>query len=113
MIAGFASTPAPPYWMVSFTSARTAVDGDAYAEAAARMLELASIQPGFLGAESVRDSAGLGITLSYWTDEAAIAAWRAHPEHAAVRARGRADWYEHFEVRVAKVERAYSGRADA
>ena len=44
------------------------------------------------------------------TREAAIAAWRQHAEHAATRAYGRQHWYEHYELRVAKVERAY-GRA--
>jgi heme-degrading monooxygenase HmoA len=113
MSAGFARTPAPPYWMVAFTSRRSAVDVDAYAEAAERMMALAAQQPGFLGAESVRGDDGLGITLSYWRNEAAIEAWRIHSEHTAVRERARVRWYDHFEVRIARVERAYSRRADA
>lgn len=112
MNAGFARTPAPPYWMVTFTSQRNAAEVDAYAEAAERMFALASTQPGFLGMESARDADGFGITLSYWADEDAIAAWREQAEHRAVREYGRAHWYDHFEVRVAKVERAYSRRAD-
>ena len=40
----------------------------------------------------------------------AIAAWRNHGEHADARARGRNEWYEHFELRIAKVERAYGMR---
>jgi heme-degrading monooxygenase HmoA len=71
------------------------------------MLELAARQPGYLGAESVRDGSGFGITVSYWRDEAAILAWKHQAEHAATRARGRADWYERYELRVARVERAY------
>ena len=59
--------------------------------------------------ESVRGSDGLGITVSYWRDEAAILAWRRHAEHTLARERGRQQWYEHFELRVAKVERAYGG----
>jgi len=31
----------------------------------------------------------------------------AQAEHAATRAYGREHWYEHYELRVAKVERAY------
>ena len=102
MSGGFATTPSP----------RSAVDADAYAAAAGWMLELAAQQPGFLGAESVRGDDGFGITLSYWTDEAAIAAWRTHAEHTAVRERARHHWYDHFEVRIARVERAYSRRAE-
>ena len=108
----FAATPEPPYYVVSFTSLREggAFEGDAsdgYAEAAARMMELAAQQPGFLGAESARDAEGLGITLSYWRSEADILAWKHQTEHAATRARGRRDWYARYSLRVARVERAY------
>ena len=73
------------------------------------MVDLAAQQPGYLGVESVRGADGLGITVSYWRDEAAILAWRRHAEHTLARERGRQQWYEHFELRVAKVERAYGG----
>lgn len=112
MSAGFARTPSPPYWVVAFTSQRNGEGIEAYADAADRMFALASGQPGFLGAESVRDADGFGITLSYWADEASIAAWRDHAEHRATREFGRAQWYDHFDVRIAKVERAYSRRTD-
>ncbi len=103
----FAQTPEPPYYLVSFTSLRDGGDAGAYADAAERMLTLAAQQPGFLGAESVRDADGVGITLSYWRNETDILAWKHHGEHAATRARGRSDWYARFSVRVARVERAY------
>ena len=103
----FAKTPTPPYYAAIFTSARTPGDGG-YGEAAEHMVALASTQPGFLGVESVRDAQGVGITVSYWESEQAIAAWKANSEHAAIREKGRRDWYQHFELRVAKVERAYS-----
>ena len=105
----FASTPEPPYYAVIFVSQRTDVGAAEYADAAQRMVELAAQQPGYLGVESVRDANGMGITISYWESEAAIVAWKRHAEHAAVRQRGRLEWYEHFELRVAKVERAYAG----
>ena len=38
-----------------------------------------------------------------------IRLWRNHADHVATRERGKREWYEHFEVRVAKVERAYNG----
>lgn len=104
--SGFARLPSPPYYAVIFASRRGADDGPAYAQAADRMLALAQRQPGFLGVESARGDDGFGITVSYWTSEAAIAAWRAHGEHAAVRRQGREHWYDHFELRVARVERA-------
>ena len=103
----FADTPAPPYYAVVFSSLRNGHGDDAYVEAAARMMELAAQQPGYLGAESVRDADGVGITVSYWRSETDILAWKHQAEHAATRARGRSDWYTRYITRVAKVERAY------
>lgn len=105
----FANTPKPPYYAVIFTSLRTPYEVG-YADAAVRMMELATEQAGFLGVESVRGQNGLGITVSYWESEAAIAAWRNHAEHTLIREQGRADWYTAYETRVAKVERAYGFR---
>jgi len=102
----FAQLPAPPYYAVVFSSLRTAGD-DGYEQTAERMVELAAGQPGFLGAESVRSADGFGITVSYWMSEAAIAAWRAHAEHRIAQESGRTRWYEHYEIRVARVERAW------
>jgi heme-degrading monooxygenase HmoA len=91
---------------VIFTSTRT--DGDnGYADAAERMAELVSEQPGFLGVESVRGADGVGITVSYWQSEAAILAWRQHPEHRLIQVRGRSQWYSSFHTQVCKVEREY------
>ncbi|WP_211365743.1 antibiotic biosynthesis monooxygenase family protein [Pseudoxanthomonas suwonensis] len=108
---GFATLPAPPYYMVVFASQRNDADPEEYAAAAGRMVELARRQPGFLGVESVRGADGFGITVSYWESEAAIAAWRAHAEHAEIRRHGRAHWYERYELRVGRVERATGYRA--
>ena len=70
-----ASTPRPPYVAVIFTSLRTDGD-DGYAAMAARMAELAAEQPGYLGLESARDPGSrLGVTVSYWVDEASARAW--------------------------------------
>lgn len=104
--ASFARLPAPPYYAVIFSSRRGA-DDQGYEQTATRMLELAAEQPGFLGAESARGADGFGITVSYWASEAAIAAWRAQAEHRVAQESGRARWYEHYEIRVARVERAH------
>ncbi|NBF08637.1 antibiotic biosynthesis monooxygenase family protein [Pseudomonas sp. Fl4BN1] len=100
-------TPALPYYAVIFSSKRREADS-AYDQAAARMVELARQQPGFLGVESARGEDGFGITVSYWDSEAAIRAWKHHAEHSTTRERGRVDWYTYFHTRVSKVERAYS-----
>lgn len=92
---------------VIFLSRRTATDDAGYDAAAHAMARLAEDQPGYRGMTSVRGADGNGITISYWSDEAAAIAWRAHPEHAAIRERGRAIWYDSHEVIVTRIERHY------
>ncbi len=87
-----------------FTSLRQ-TGGHGYAEMAERMVALAAKQPGFLGMESVRD--GLGITVSYWKSLQVIAQWKARVEHLEAQRLGHEQWYAHFRVRIAKVEREY------
>jgi heme-degrading monooxygenase HmoA len=103
-----AATPRPPYYMVVFTSLRTA-ENDGYDTMAARMVELAKEQPGFLGIESARQE--LGITVSYWDSLEAIRNWKRHAEHQLAQKLGREKWYAAFRVRIARVERDY-GLAD-
>jgi heme-degrading monooxygenase HmoA len=103
----FAKNLKPPYYAVIFTALRTAGDSG-YARTAERMVELAAQQPGYLGVESTRDAGGFGITVSYWESLEAIAAWRANAEHRVAQETGKSAWYEHYELRVAKVERAYA-----
>src|ERR1051326_2300505 len=100
-----AQTPDPPYFAVIFTSRRTDVD-DGYGDASERMVALASRQPGFLGYESARGEDGLGITVSYWESEEAIANWKRNAEHRIAQQQGMASWRSEFITRVAKVERA-------
>ncbi|MCH2100564.1 MAG: antibiotic biosynthesis monooxygenase [Planctomycetes bacterium] len=103
----FAKTPTPPYVAVIFTTTREEAD-DGYVEAAAKMEELVQGQSGYLGLESVRDTQGLGITVSYWANEASAQAWRVRAEHAAVRAVGRERWYSGWRLRVAVIHREES-----
>jgi heme-degrading monooxygenase HmoA len=107
----FASTPDPPYYAVIFSSRRTEGD-NGYGRMAEIMVELAARHAGFIGVESVRGGDGFGITVSYWACAEAIAAWKADVEHLAAQRMGKRVWYEHYEIRVAKVERAYAGPRD-
>ena len=99
-----AETPEPPYYAVIFSSLHSD-DDDGYAATAARMLELAARQPGFLGVESAREE--LGITVSYWSDLDAIRRWKAQVEHLEAQKMGREKWYTHYKTRIARVERDY------
>lgn len=93
---------------VIFLSRQAQADG--YAQAAAAMERLAAEQPGYRGIDSARGADGAGITVSWWADEASAVAWRRNAEHRAIRERGRADWYESYEVAVATVGRSYHWR---
>ena len=106
-LSKFVNTLEPPYYAVIFTAQRTAGD-HGYDSMAKRMEELSKQQPGYLGIESAEDPQGFEITVSYWESEECILAWKAHLEHRVAQQQGRKLWYEHYEIRVARVERAYS-----
>lgn len=90
-----------------FTSARNNRDDAGYAAAADAMDVLAAAQPGYRGMENARGSDGVGITVSFWSDDAAAKRWRDHPDHRATRDAGRGRWYDWYRVTVARVERGY------
>ena len=91
------------YYAVIFTTQRSDAEMELYGLTSQRMIELAQKQAGFLGLEAVREENGLGITVSYWRDRDAIAAWRAHAEHKVVQKIGRQEFYTWFQLRIAKV----------
>lgn len=103
----FAKTPEPPYYIVSFSSQRFGGD-DGYGAMTIEMTELASQQPGYLGAESVRDINGFGITNSFWVDEKSIRSWKRDVDHLVAQKLGRSQWYQAYRVRIARVERHYA-----
>ena len=108
MTHGFSDTPPPPYYAVIFTS-RLGQDDTGYEAMGEAMVALAQNQAGYLGIETTRGNEGLGITVSYWKDEDSILAWKNQIKHKLAQKNGIERWYEHYELRVAKVERAYSG----
>ena len=69
---------------------------------AARMLELAQQQDGFIAFESAKQETG--ITVSYWRDLESIKKWRNHVEHREAQRLGRELWYDSFELHIARVE---------
>jgi len=84
--------------------------------AAALRPELDHVE-GFLGIERFRSLADPDklLSLSWWRDEAAIAAWRNLPAHRATQARGRAGVFADYRLRIAEVVRDYGlkDRAEA
>ncbi len=100
-----AKTPATPYYAVIFTSIKSEIN-DGYSTMADRMLELAKTQPGYLGFESARNE--IGISVSYWKDVESISFWKKNAEHLEAQKLGKEKWYQHFTIRICKVEREYS-----
>jgi heme-degrading monooxygenase HmoA len=99
-----ANTPTPPYYAVIFTSLRTEGD-NGYNSMSEEMAELAQQQEGYLGIESARND--VGITVSYWRSLEDIKNWKANTRHLFAQKQGREKWYEHYKVRICKVERDY------
>ena len=102
-----AQTPPAPYWAVIFTAGCSGQAEAEYVERAERMVALAEGMPGFLGYESAQGEGGMEITVSYWESQEAILAWKRHAEHLTAQKRGRETFYSAYQIRVAKVERAY------
>jgi heme-degrading monooxygenase HmoA len=78
-----------------------------YSQMAARMRELALTEFGCLGFHAVTEGHS-EVALSYWPDEAAIRAWKNHPEHLLAQQHGRDRWYTAYSVEVAEIRRAYA-----
>ena len=100
-------TPEPPYVAIIFSNHKSAEADKAYAETAARMVELAAKQDGFLGFESATGEDGFTISNSYWRDQEAALAWKRNAEHLGAQKMGREKWYQAFSVRIATVTRDY------
>ena len=82
-----------------------------YARSAARMRELALSRFGCLGFHAVTEGVH-EIALSYWPNDEAIRAWKAHPEHVLAQNAGRERWYESYSVQVAAIEREYEHESE-
>ncbi|CAF9930861.1 MAG: hypothetical protein GOMPHAMPRED_005753 [Gomphillus americanus] len=93
-----------PYYAVIFTSQKR--DNDGYQAMATRMDELAALQPGYLGVESITNN-DHGITISYWQSKEDIHAWKQNLEHVGAQTSGKKAWYQEYQVRICKVERSY------
>ena len=82
---------------------------DSYLGLAADLRPLLDGIDGFLSIERFESLATPGklLSLSYWRDEAATAAWRNTVEHRAAQAAGRAGIFADYRLRIASVLRDY------
>ena len=105
--------PPAPYYAVIFSS-KLSENAEGYGAMAARMVELAREQEGFIDVESAaRTTDGFGITVSYWRDLESIRKWKAQSEHAAAQRMGRDAFYRSYRLRIARVEREYGFEREA
>ncbi len=77
-----------------------------YSQIAAKMRNLALSRFGCLAFHTVMEGRN-EVALSYWPNEEAIRAWKAHPEHILAQRAGRERWYASYSVQVATVTREY------
>lgn len=65
---------------------------------------------GFISVERFESvtTPGKFVSLSFWRDETALAAWRNLPEHRAAQTEGRAEILAGYRLRVAEVLRDYT-----
>lgn len=81
-----------------------------YLDLAAELRPLLSDLDGFLSIErfqSLNDPEKV-LSLSFWRDEAAVAAWRNLPEHRRVQSAGRDHVFADYHLRISAVARDYS-----
>lgn len=86
---------------------RADIDAAAYSADAARMEELARMQPGFVSFKSYTSEDGEVIALSEWADAASARAWGSHPDHAVIQAKGREAYYQDYTLYTADNPRAH------
>ena len=101
-----ANTPSPPYYAVIFTSLKSQHQ-DGYDEMNERVFELVNRREGFLGSESFRNKDGFGVTNAYFKSREAILSWKKQQDHVQAQKLGREKWYDHYKVRICKVEHDY------
>jgi heme-degrading monooxygenase HmoA len=81
----------------------------AYLDIAARLRPLLEDIDGFISVERFESltTPGKILSLSFWRDEEAVAAWRAVEHHRVAQNAGRGSLFEDYRLRVAGVIRDY------
>jgi heme-degrading monooxygenase HmoA len=92
---------------------RPDVDDPRIATLGARMYELATQMPGFVSYSEYGGPDGEAVNLVEFESHETLAAWRNHPEHKAVQALAKAEWFESYRITVCDVVRDYTFSTDA
>lgn len=90
---------------------------DRYLDIAAQLRPQLDGIDGFISIERFESLSQPGkvLSLSFWRDEEAVAAWRNTPEHRSAQAIGRTEVFRDYRLRIADVVRDYgmTNRAEA
>ncbi len=78
-----------------------------YGDMSQKLLELAKKQKGFIRIDSVADTSGNGISVSYWESLEAICDWKQNSVHLQAQSEGKANWYEDYTVEICEIIRSY------
>ena len=80
-----------------------------YLDLAQRLRDDLQQMDGFISVERFQSLTDPGklLSLSYWRDEQAVAAWRNHAQHRTTQAAGRSSIFRDYRLRVAAVLRDY------
>jgi heme-degrading monooxygenase HmoA len=89
---------------------RRGVD-DAYGVLSDEMSRLARDMPGFVDESSYRGDDGERVTIVRFRDALTQRAWAQHPDHVAAQARGRAEFYDYYDISVSEETYARAFRA--
>jgi heme-degrading monooxygenase HmoA len=82
-----------------------------YEETGARMVELVSGMPGFLGMDYAEVEGG-ELVIARFESHEALDAWRNLPEHKAAQQRGRERFFAHYRIEVCEPVRSYEFEAE-
>ena len=95
---------------VIFEGEPSAEGRQAYLDLAAELKPGLADVDGFISIERFESLSTPGklLSLSFWRDEAAVAAWRGMRGHRRAQAQGRAGVFADYRIRVASVIRDYS-----
>jgi heme-degrading monooxygenase HmoA len=83
-----------------------------YEATGARMVELVSSMPGFLGMDYAEIEGGELLVARFESHEA-LAAWKNQPEHLLAQQRGREEFFANYRIDVCDAVRSYEFQAEA
>jgi heme-degrading monooxygenase HmoA len=95
-------------YVVIFKTKRSLPMPNEYVELNKKLAELVKGQPGFKRIESVADSDGNGISVSYWDSMESIRSWKKNTVHAEAQNKGKSIWYQDYSVEICEMVRRYS-----